>query len=302
MIKIEAVRSSSRNLKGSKSTKPMKGNAQSLTVKTQSKKGKAQSKTTKAKSGKAHSKKGKAMTTTQCLQEILVLAAKELDCSSVAAIQWLLTTNEGIKALQDYVNAAQGMTWEQINDKYEEAHTNTQMLSKKSGKTAKGSINLTKCPIDPALNYEILEAMVWFLTTDEGISSLKGTTTGMSLTKINQRYALVSFYYGLNAASRKELKDDYGWLVGDECDWGGTNGIYEEVPIQCDNNGRLTKIVMTSKYLNILSCTPCIPVYLIFIFSIYLDMGLQGTLSPELGRITTLTIIYLRKYKLYTMI
>ena len=115
----------------------MKGNAQSLTVKTQSKKGKAQSKTTKAKSGKAHSKKGKAMTTTQCLQEILVLAAKELDCSSVAAIQWLLTTNEGIKALQDYVNAAQGMTWEQINDKYEEAHTNTQMLSKKSGKTAR---------------------------------------------------------------------------------------------------------------------------------------------------------------------
>ena len=152
------------------------------------------------------------------------------------------------------------------------------------------------------MNCEILEAMVWFLTTDEGISSLKGTTTGMSLTKINQRYALVSFYYGLNAASRKELKDDYGWLVGDECDWGGTNGIYEEVPIQCDNNGRLTKIVMTSKYLNILSCTPCILVYLIFIFSIYLDMGLQGTLSPELGRITTLTIIYLRKYKLYTMI
>ena len=69
MIKIEAVRSSSRNLKGSKSTKPMKVNAQSLTVKTQSKKGKAQSKTTKAKSGKAHSKKGKAMTTTQVFKK-----------------------------------------------------------------------------------------------------------------------------------------------------------------------------------------------------------------------------------------
>lgn len=189
-------------------------------------------------------KKSKARTkakTTKCPKHIV---DKDLDCNTVAAMYWLLTTDDGIKALQDEINAALGMTRKEINNKYEDLHTNNRML--KAGKAAKGANKRTKCPkdlIDPTLDCETLEAMVWFLTTDDGMGALKGLTSGMSLNKINHRYALVSFYYGLEESSREMLTDEYGWLDGDECDWLGTDldGVRN---FECNDVGEITYIFL----------------------------------------------------------
>jgi hypothetical protein len=209
--------------------------------------------------------------TTKCPKKMV---DKDLDCNTVAAMYWLLTTDDGINALQDEINAAQGMTWNEINDKYEDHNTNIRML--KAGKAAKGGIKRTKCPkdlVDPTLNCETLEAVVWFLTTDDGMGALKGLTSGMSLYKINQRYALVSFYYGLEESSREMLADDYGWLDGDECDWLGTGYDGGASKFECNDVDEISSIFLNG-------------------------MELEGMLSSELRRITTLEWLELYDNKL----